>query len=262
MGREDYRNHIQEHASTLALHNFKDIREVDELILTLYSQYKYGVITATKKLAEEFANYVISIITTDEEIVIVAGSSDNLANPIFVLSEFIVQRLATFYKQRIHLTKVHRIIRHNEPYCSMDLDERTELIKNDELYIDTNLLRGRTVIVLDDIRITGAHERKMLSVLRPDFYIYLIEYQGVDYKIEDVLNHYSIKGVEDIYHHWRKNNIILQSRNVKYILKHFTEIRFAIILLEEVLNKAYLNNYNKIDNLKNHVLSLNNFLNS
>ncbi len=63
-------------------------------------------------------------------------------------------------------TKVHRTITYKEDYGELSAEERIRLIGNDSFHIDASFLRGKTLLFLDDIKITGSHERMILKMAK------------------------------------------------------------------------------------------------
>lgn len=241
---------------------FKKITDIKNPVY--YSEYKYGNLWAMRYLAKQMAYYLIEniseITSTNKEIVLIGGSCDNVDNPMMTLSKEIVIELSLLVKQRVHLTKVHRIIRHNEPYCQMILEDRLNLIKDDVMHFEHSILNNRISIIIDDVFITGTHEKKVLNIVTPDYYVYLLKYEGENAAIEEEINLHSISGVWDIFNWWQKNDLVFQSRNIKYVLYNLdkldTNIKSVKRFVQEVKRLAILNNYNHINNLKPYLQSL------
>lgn len=232
----------------------KEFEKVTDLPFhVMYSLYKYGSISAMRGLAKIYASHIQKLISEDKEILIIGGSSDSLANPMYLLSEYVVSELNMIRQSKVHLTKIHREIRHNEPYCQMLMEERMNLIKGDILYTN-DMYKKYTSIILDDVKITGTHEAKIVECIKPDYYIYLAQYIGKNSSIEEELNLNAISGVYDIVNMYISNDLKLQSRNVKYLMNNQNDLNMKLkpvkTLMQEVNAMAYLNGYNHIWNLK------------
>ena len=63
-------------------------------------------------------------------------------------------------------TKVTRSITYKEDYGALDEAQRLTLIGNDTFQIDRDFLNNKVLIFLDDIRITGSHERMITKMLK------------------------------------------------------------------------------------------------
>jgi hypothetical protein len=50
-------------------------------------------------------------------------------------------------------------------YSTMSLTQRENFIAGDVIHIDTEVLQGAAVLVIDDVRITGLHESRLAAVL-------------------------------------------------------------------------------------------------
>jgi hypothetical protein len=59
-----------------------------------------------------------------------------------------------------------RTITYKEDYGELDAEQRLlKLIGNDSFHIDKMFLKGKTLVFLDDIRITGGHERMIMKMI-------------------------------------------------------------------------------------------------
>lgn len=233
------------------LKQFQEIEEIE--FNSVYSKYKYGCKESINALALLFTNLIYESIPKDKEVLIIGSSCDNLDNPISILSKQVTIELSKIFPHKVHLTKIHRIIRHDQPYCQMIFEDRKNLISKDVLHFDHSMTLNRTVIMLDDVYITGAHEQKVLEVIKPDYYFYLLKYNGLDASIEERLNLNDIN-IDKLVNMYIDNQLIWNSRNVKYILKNQNDLNLDIKIIRDMLNEvkdlAYLNGYQHIDNLK------------
>jgi hypothetical protein len=125
-------------------------------------------------------------------------------------------------------TKVHRTITYKEDYGELNAEQRMSLIGNDSFHIDAEFLKGKTLIFLDDIKITGSHERmisKMIGQynLHNDIYmLYFAELANLSIhpNIENYLNYHDVKSIFDLDVIISGGNFCVNTRVVKYILNY------------------------------------------
>jgi PRTase ComF-like len=80
---------------------------------------------------------------------------------VYELNKFLAENNAPVVQE----TKIHRTITYKEDYGALDAEKRMKLIGNDKFHIDKNFLTNKTLIFLDDIRITGSHERMITKMI-------------------------------------------------------------------------------------------------
>lgn len=94
----------------------------------------------------------------------------------------------------VEWTTMHRTMRYLNDYADVTAEERKALLDQDDLYIKKEFVAGKSLIFVDDIYITGTHERKLVSFLdqidfqRPAYFCYFAKYLGDRAKIEGDLN--------------------------------------------------------------------------
>ena len=94
----------------------------------------------------------------------------------------------------VEWTTMHRTVRYLNDYADVSAEERKALLDQDSLYIKRAFVEGKTLIFVDDIYITGTHERKLLSFIEdlqvevPAYFCYFAKYLGAVAKIEGDLN--------------------------------------------------------------------------
>ena len=116
------------------------------------------------------------------------------------------------------------------------------MIGNDEFYIDNVFLEDKTLIILDDIKITGTHEimiKRTLdqqSVTNDAYFVYFAELSNsnIHPKIESYLNNYTIKSINDL------DKIVQRSRDVS------AKLSGGISHLMKKNNVSVFNGYGKL----------------
>jgi hypothetical protein len=140
-------------------------------------------------------------------------------------------------------TKVHRTITYKEDYGELDAEQRINLIGNDSFHIDKDFLVSKTLLFLDDIKITGSHERMIMKMvdeygLQNDIYmLYFAELvnKNIHPNIENYLNYHHVKNMYHLNDIIKGNDFCINTRIVKYILNYDHE-SFCIFIQDQGSN--------------------------
>lgn len=141
----------------------------------------------------------------------------------------------------VQQTKIHRFTSYTEDYGALSADQRMELIGGDQFHIDGEFLKGKLVLLMDDIRITGAHENMVTDALSlaivktsgakrpkeiPDnwctpwfLYYAVLSNDQICPTIENDLNYAAIKDVWSINDLMVREDFAFNTRMIKYLLK-------------------------------------------
>jgi hypothetical protein len=199
-----------------------------------YSRFKFGDDVIAKSFGIDLANgFIERKLIPDpiaEQIVVISSPYSFIPTATFAMKNYFVYQLNTWLASNgfevVQEAKVHRTVTYKEDYGELSAEERMNLIGNDVFYIDRNFLKNKTLLFLDDIKITGSHERMIVKMsdeygLKNNLHmLYFAELVNHDIhpSIENYLNYYQIKSVFDL-------NLIIESghfrwntRTVKYIL--------------------------------------------
>lgn len=164
--------------------------------------------------------------------------------------------------------KVHRNVTYKEDYGELNAEDRMNLIGNDRFQIDKEFIRGKTLLFIDDIKITGSHEKMILKMINDyglNNEIHLLYFaelinRNIHPNIENQLNYHFIKSIFDLEDIIKSGYFKFNTRVVKYML-NYESSTFTIFLLnqtdefiETLYNMAIGNGYHTIpaysDNLK------------
>lgn len=117
-------------------------------------------------------------------------------------------------------------------YSRLGLEERRKVLEDRRIWLETDVdLTGKTILVFDDLRSTGAHEeslREVLSAQEGITRVVFLYYVGFTSHLshsrpqdEDVLNHVEISDLEDLYRLLLQSptSLLLNARLVKFFLK-------------------------------------------
>ncbi len=232
-----------------------------------YSRFKFGDESAARVFGTALAEGFIWTHgnALDGQIVVVSSPYSFIPTATFALKNHFVFRLNRYLADRglpvVQETKVHRTVTYKEDYGELSAEQRIALIGNDSFHIDRSFLEGKTVLFLDDIRITGGHERMILKMVReydlqePLYMLYFAELVNRDIPptIENFLNYHAVKSIFDLDALIRSGAFTLNTRAVKYIL-HYDFETFRIFaegqsdaFLEYLYDMALGNGYHTMD---------------
>jgi hypothetical protein len=234
-----------------------------------YSRFKFGSGSIARKfgrlLGQRFINDVLSTNYSGEPIVVVSSPYSFIPTATFYMKNFFIYELNSWLiKQGFPVateTKIHRTTSYSEDYGMLSAEERMKLIGNDNFHIDRDYIQGKLVFFLDDVRITGSHEKVILTMLKRlnltgKFYLlYFAELTNTDIpaSFENELNYAYVKDIQHLKLLSREDEFSINTRIVKYLLNSSPRL-FAEFLesqqdnfSEELLNLAIGNSYHKIE---------------
>lgn len=250
---------------------------------TKYSKFKYGDDLIAKEfgiaLAEGFIEDYLSKKPILEQIVVISSPYAFIPTATFGMKNYFVFRLNRWLAENnlpvVQETKVTRSITYKEDYGALNEAQRLSLIGNDTFHIDGKFLKDKVLIFLDDIRITGSHERmitKMLdeySLENETHLLYFAELinRNIHPNIENFLNYYHVKSIFDLDDIIKNERFSINTRIVKYILNS-EHNSFKIFIqnhsdsfLELLYDMAIGNSYHTIEAYQENLKSVNTALN-
>lgn len=125
----------------------------------------------------------------------------------------------------IHDFKISRGHSYLTEYGKMTAKEREEAITSDDFYIDKEFIKDKDLILVDDVYITGAHERRIIKLLREAgfkntvYFLYYAEYVGPkDPSIEHEINLAAINDLYSIDNIIKNDEFIFNTRVTKFIM--------------------------------------------
>ncbi|WP_259014650.1 phosphoribosyltransferase family protein [Emticicia fluvialis] len=256
-----------------------------------YSRFKFGDNLAAKlfgkNLAIEFINQVLICKYNKEQLVVISSPYSFIPTATFAMKNQFVFTLNRWLSENgfqvVQETKVSRTITYKEDYGELNAEERINLIKNDSFHIDKEFIKGKTLLFLDDIRITGSHEMMITRMLteynltNETYLIYFAELvnKNIHPNIENFLNYHFVKSIFHLNSIINSEGFNFNTRLVKYILNTEPSVfnlfiqeqttEFVNLLYDLALGNGYhiiesykpnLNNIKKYL-LNNHKLSYN-----
>jgi PRTase ComF-like len=234
-----------------------------------YSRFKFGDDAAAqvfgRDLADGFIKDYLSQVPVDKPIVVVSSPYAFIPTATFAMKNHFVFRLNRWLVAHGHPvveeTKIHRTVTYKEDYGELDAAQRLQLIGNDSFHIDRGFLTGKTIIFLDDIKITGSHERMILRMVeeyRLDNEIHMLYFaelanKSIHPRIENFLNYHFVQSVFDLEDIIGRGTFMFNTRVVKYILSADPEA-FGIFIerqeeqfIQRLFDMALGNSYHTID---------------
>ncbi len=199
-----------------------------------YSRFKFGSFSVAREfghiLAEKFIEEKLKKSYDGQQIVIVPSAFAHIPTASFYMKINFVNKLNLYLYQNgypvVEETKIYRTVTYREDYGEMTAAQRYNLISGDSFYIDKKYTEGKLLIFIDDIKITGTHERiieKMLdelNITNDSYMLYLAELTNLEIppNIENLLNFYYVKGLDEINEIIQNDEFVFNSRVVKYLL--------------------------------------------
>ncbi len=252
-----------------------------------YSKFKYGSKNIAREFGRELGKKFIDSLVYDDlqrnfdlsQIPILVSSAPYKFTPTAssILKDYFIQTFnkthTLKFSKSVEEMKIYRAHSYFTEYDSMSKEDRDNAINSDDFYIDKNLIKGKILFLIDDIKITGSHQLRIENLLRSVnftgqvvflFYAELIGDE--DPRIEGFLNRKAISNLKDINEIIREDEFIFNTRVVKFILQNdsaeFTNfIQFQSKKFNETLLHFSLGNeYFKDPAFQKNLLTLESYL--
>jgi len=248
-----------------------------------YSKFKFGDDVIAEKfgidLAKSFIASYLGLYPINKQIVVISSPYSFIPTATFAMKNYFVFELNKWLLNHnllvVQETKINRTITYKEDYGELNAIERLNLIQNDTFQIDAEFIKDKVLIFLDDIRITGSHEKMITRMiekykLENDFFLlYFAELtnQSIHPKIENLLNYSFVKTIFDLNKIINGKRFFINTRIVKFIL-NYESIDFRNFIDDQnfdfiklLFNMAAGNNYHKINSYSENFNTLKNKLN-
>ncbi len=236
-----------------------------------YSRFKFGDGEAGKKYGTMLGGLVLSdtaeLLTSDEIYVassayrVAPPASESLLTPFLTAAESTAKSVdadTTFKRFKISKAKMA-----TDNYAGMSFGERSRTLQSDLILPDNLNLKGKHVVILDDIRVTGLREAALRQLLEnagakhTSFYYVLDVPEGRTYpQTEAVINIRSVKTVDDVLEMACQPGFVPNVRLCKFILSQNVHDlkRFCTCVPKEVVEMVLY--YIEADNLKEVVKAI------
>jgi hypothetical protein len=233
-----------------------------------YSRFKFGDSLIGKKFGKALAqafidNYLIHQ-TANKKFIAYSSPYQYIPTATMTMfEEFVFQTNRWLVSKNRSVLETCRIYRNNtysQDYGELSAAERLQLIGSDLFYLDSNRVMGKTLLLLDDIKITGSHEYVLnrtlnhLNISQEAIFLYFAEMVNprINPNIENYLNYHAIKSLKDLAELMKDENFVYNTRAIKYILSsslndlgHFVS-QLSNNQIIAIYNLAIANNYFEI----------------
>jgi hypothetical protein len=199
-----------------------------------YSKFKHGAENFAQQygyaLADSFIANCFSAHYNGEPIVILSSAYSHIPTASFYMKNYFLDKLNCYlFDEKYPVAeeaKIYRTVSYRDDYGEMSAEQRYNLIKGDKFYVDEAFLKGKLLIFIDDIKITGTHERVMINMLNQYalsntcYMLYFAELmdKSIPPNIENMLNYAYVKSLEDIDSIIKNEQFRFNTRVVKLIL--------------------------------------------
>lgn len=230
-----------------------------------YSKFKYGhkptaIKFAECMMAEFLKEFPVSYFSENGGSVIVSTSpywyTPPSANILAVYFHYMLNELLLDEKKPpLTFLKIHRSAAPVCDFSKLTHKERLENLEKDTLSFDPFLLKGKRLILIEDARITGTHEQKIVEFMEKSgleelIFVYVINvgFGETDPDIENRINHKWVNNLDTIQLLMKKpDQFILNSRLCRFILSWSNpeELEdFCKRLSDEMLFGLYISSVN------------------
>jgi hypothetical protein len=224
---------------------------------TDYSRFKFGDDAAAAKfgraLAVGYINEVLVQMPQAVQFVVISSPYSYIPTATYAMKNHFVAQLNRWLADNewpvVQEAKVHRTVTYKEDYGALDAEQRLKLISNDSFHIDAVFLQGKVLLFLDDIKITGSHERmitKMINTFSLTNEVHMLYFaelvnDTIHPNIENYLNYHEVKSIFDLDRIINSGSFCVNTRIVKYILNsyHRDFSLFICYQTKEFINHLY-----------------------
>ena len=235
---------------------------------------------AQKLLVSNFFEEIINLVKSWKKIIVVSSPYIHIPTATYAMKDYFISKfnhyLAEKWIEPVLEVKMSRKSSYQLDYWELNAKQREEIMKNDIFHIDYEYLKWNIVLFLDDIIITGWHEKRIMQMLKhynliwkiTPFFLYyaMLTDNKTDPQIENYLNYASLKNLLDLNKIISNEPYALNTRMVKYILnapntecKSFLDYQ-SDTFLHTLYSNALWNRYHKIEEYKENMWYLKDLL--
>lgn len=247
-----------------------------------YSKFKYGDKLTAKQFGTDLFYGFVKVygdylLKSKKDILIIPSPYLSIPTASSYLSWYFKKELDLFLfknnKQASIESKIYRKQTYTVDYGNLSFKERKKLISNDTYYIDSEFLKNKVCLFLDDIKITGSHEETIKEILINSYvkgehiYIYFAELinRKINPKIENFFNYSYVKDDQKLINFICEHEFSFTTRMIKHILKMEKKslMQLLAVLDESKLDSLFQfsisNNYHLIDEYSENLNSIKNY---
>ena len=234
-----------------------------------YSRFKFGDEAVARSFGVDLANgFIAHHLSQDpvhQQIVVISSPYSFIPTATSAMKNYFIFQLNRWLAENgfpvVQETKVHRTVTYKEDYGELNAEQRINLIGNDLFHIDKAFLTNKTLLFLDDIKITGSHEKMIMKMAKEYdlqnavYMLYFAELidKTIHPNIENYLNYHQVKSILDLDKIIKSGNFAINTRIVKYILiSDFSNFQEFILnqtedFISYLYDMALGNNYHTIE---------------
>lgn len=215
------------------VHGFSSFENFNEVSCAQrYSRMKFGDNRAAMEIGYEMADLLFnehSDLLLANNVVVIPSPYNYVKNAATVVTEHMIDRLnchlVNANGKHVEYSIIHRKVSYIADYGFLSKDKREQLLSNDKFYLNKDFLKGKLLIFVDDIKITGTHEEKLVEVLDKEnmdndvVFVYSARYFGSNPEIEAQLNFAGINSVEEYVELATEPDHNILVRPIKFLLK-------------------------------------------
>ena len=239
----------------------------------VYSRFKFGCDKSAEQLGRDLAD---KFAATQLQYVPKAGmvaavSYENVPTAAYYLRKHFVRRLNEWLSAReMPLCEETQIIRKQNFYgdfSKMSHKERVDSLNKDTFELPSDVSPEKLVYFVDDIRITGSHERKIVGSLReqgvrnPITVVYYAEVcdSTIAPTLESDLNFYAFPSLDDLARLPKQGHFVINARFTKHVLSQSKE-EFVMFMcaqdekfMRQFLNACHANGWQKVSKFSENI---------
>lgn len=167
-----------------------------------YSLLKFGSVGYADAMGQElafrfFAEHKTLILS--EKLIVIPSPYNYVENAATLMTGFFFKYLNRLIYEvngkPAEYTTIQRKVSYTADYGFLSKEDRKGLLNNDEFYMNREYMLGKTIVFVDDVKITGTHEDKLKELIqqvgladRGHFFLYYAQYLGTRAEIESELN--------------------------------------------------------------------------
>lgn len=233
-----------------------------------YSRFKFGDGAIARQFGQELADaFIIDALpdlSPDAELVVLPSPFAFIPTASYWLAQAFVRqlnrRLVETRRAVATVEKISRQITYRDDYGALTAEERLRLIGRDRFRVDASALADKTLLFVDDVRITGSHQVVMERMLaqygltnthRFLYYAQLTN-PAIHPNVENVLNYAEVCTLDDLDSIIGEPGFQFNTRLVKFILSQPTAAskpfldRQSAAFRHELIDLAIGNEYHLI----------------
>lgn len=264
-----------------------EIWDIDEIPFDQveYSKFKFGSKSIARKygkdLATKFWKRVIRDSGITEQFVVYSSPYNYIPTATGIMKDYFIRYFNEYLlAKQLPPLEEGRIFRkprttpYSEDYGTMDAEQRLKWIGDDRFYVDAEFAKGKVLLFLDDVKITGSHEIQIdkmcekYGIENKCFFLYFaaLKDPSIPAQFENDLNYAFVKNLLDINWILRNDEFIPNTRVVKYILNsnpsecrtffQYQSERF----LDNIWHLAIGNSYHLLEEYKQNLETLKSLL--